>query len=282
MPLSSSLVLSPGALTLLPWFDVPSHGSRDGTGLPAHAQSRATKSCERQRLSQAGQTLVVHHRTSALARAAMQAHAGSPERAPCFPHTLTLVRCGSGLLLMFPGQMWQGTVKGQLLNEPLWDLPQFLTISLQLIRQGVAALAVSLHHFPPLPFPPEPPARSAQTNQLSIKIQMGSFSLESSFSPALTPAFRYVQQPAGRSASPGSGSDCTCPITYSQLSTWFHTQTWHELAHKTQHPHARTALCVCALTKGQERALGSFINSRISLFQLEVTLPECVSGKNAP
>lgn len=120
---------------------------------------------------------------------------------PCFPHTLTLACCNTGLMLMFPGQMWQGTVKGQSLNEPLWDLPQLLTISLQLIRQGIAALAVSLHHFPPLPFPPEPPARSTQTNQLSMKIQIGSLFLESSFSLALTPGFTDTHQPAFLSAS---------------------------------------------------------------------------------
>lgn len=124
----------------------------------------------------------------------MQAHACSPACALCFPQT-HLVCCNTGLMLMFPGQMWQGTVKGQSLNEPLWDLPQLLTISLQLIRQGIAALAVSLHHFLPLPFPPEPPARSTQTNQLSIKIQIGSLFLESSFSPALTPGFTDTRQP---------------------------------------------------------------------------------------
>lgn len=33
-------------------------------------------------------------------------------------------------MLMFPGQLWQGTVKGQSLNDPLGDLPQLLTMSL--------------------------------------------------------------------------------------------------------------------------------------------------------
>lgn len=136
----------------------------------------------------------------------MQAHACSLACAPCFPHTLMLVCCNTGLMLMFPGQMWQGTVKGQSLNEPLWDLPQLLTISLQLIRQGIAALAVSLHHFLPLPFPPEPPARSTQTNQLSIKVQIGSLFLESSFSLALTPGFTDTHQPVFLSASSPSVS----------------------------------------------------------------------------
>lgn len=91
--------------------------------------------------------------------------------------------CDSGLTLMFPGQLWQGTVKGQSLNEPLRDLPQLLTISLPLVRQGSTAHAVSLHHFFPLPFPP---ACSTQTNQLSMKTQTGAFFLESSSSFTLT------------------------------------------------------------------------------------------------
>lgn len=104
-------------------------------------------------------------------------------------HTLLLVCCKTGRMLMFPGQMWQDIVKGQSLNESLWELPPLLTISLQLIRQGITALAVSLHHFLPLPFTPEPPAHSARTNQLSMKIQIGSPFLESSFSLAPTPKF---------------------------------------------------------------------------------------------
>lgn len=136
----------------------------------------------------------------------MQARSCSLACAPCIPHTLMLVCCNTGLMLMFPGQTWQGTVKGQSLNEPLWDLPQLLTISLQLIRQGIAALAVSLHHFLPLPFPPEPPARSTQTNQLSMKIQIGSLILESSFSLALITGFTDTHQPAFLSASSRSVS----------------------------------------------------------------------------
>lgn len=74
-------------------------------------------------------------------------------------HVVPLASCQC-----FQVRCWQGTVKGQSFNEPLWDLPQLLTISLQLIRQGIAALAISLHHFLPLLFPPEPPACS-HTNQ---------------------------------------------------------------------------------------------------------------------
>lgn len=91
--------------------------------------------------------------------------------------------CSSGLMLMFPGQLWPGTVEGQSLNEPLRDLPQLLTISLPLVRQGSTAHAVSLHHFFPMPFPP---ACSTQTNQLSMKTQTGAFFLGSSSSLALT------------------------------------------------------------------------------------------------
>lgn len=181
----------------------------------------------------------------------------SPMQAPGFPHTLRLVHCSTGLTLMFPGQMWQGTVKGQSLNEPLWDLPQLLTISLQLIRQGIAALAVSLHHSPPLPFPPEPPARSTQTNQLSMKIQIGSFFLESSFSLALT----QVSQThinlcffLPLLALPLSG---TCWITYWQLSTHLHIQTRCCFAHKAPTVSICICLCKCALMKTQERDVHS-------------------------
>jgi len=107
-------------------------------------------------------------------------------RALFFLHTLTLGCCKTGQVLMFPGQMWQGIVKGQSLNESLWDLPLLLTISLQLIRQGITALAVSLHHFLPVPFLPEPPAHSMRANQLLMKTQIGTPSPESSFSSAST------------------------------------------------------------------------------------------------
>lgn len=100
---------------------------------------------------------------------------------PALP-ALAALPAPSGLVLMFPGQLWQGTVKGQSLNEPLGDLPQLLRIPLPLVRQGSTAHAVSLHHFFPMPFPP---ACSTQTNQLSMKTQTGAFFLESSSSLAL-------------------------------------------------------------------------------------------------
>ena len=185
------------------------------------------------------------------------ARACSLGRAPCFPHTLTLVCCSTGLMLMFPGQMWQGTVKGQSLNEPLWDLPQLLTIFLQLIRQGIAALAVSLHHFLPLPFPPEPPARSAQTNQLSTKIQIGSLFLESSFSLALTPGFTGTHQHAFLSASSRSVS-VLYMLNYIFIIT--HTPSYPDLVltctEKKKSVSTCMCLCTCALMKAHERELG--------------------------
>ena len=222
-----------GSDFVLPWFNVPSQFSCLGCAVLSYVPERFLPQqrgqvCQqmlgvqplasrRGVFSHAGQTHVTCRRTSALTRAhrhagaRLQAHACLLACAPCFPHTLMLVCCNAGLMLMFPGQMWQGTVKGQSLNEPLWDLPQLLTISLQLIRQGIAALAVSLHHFLPLPFPPEPPARSTQTNQLSMKIQIGSFFLESSFSLALIPGFTDTHQPALLSASSRSVSVVRVP-----------------------------------------------------------------------
>lgn len=157
----------------------------------------------------------------------LQVHTCSLACAPRFPHTLMLACCNTGLMFMFPGQMWQGTVKGQSLNEPLWDLPQLLTISLQLIRQGITALAVSLHHFLPLPFPPEPPACSTQTSQLLMKIQIGSFFLESSFSLALTPSFTDT------STCISFCCFSLCPylvhaeLHIHKLSIHLHIQTWY-------------------------------------------------------
>lgn len=182
----------------------------------------------------------------------MQARACSLACALCFPHTLTLACFNTGLMLMFPGQMWQGTVKGQSLNEPLWDLPQLLTISLQLIRQGIAALAVSLHHFLPLPFPPEPPARSTQTNQLSMKIQIGSFFPKSSFSLALTPSFTGGHQPAFLSASSHPVSVLHMP---NYIFTIKHAPSYPDLVltctKKNQYPHA--CACVCVLLQKRIR-----------------------------
>lgn len=145
--------------------DSSSRSSRDRSGSPS-AGGAATSGC-----CPHGTDTCAVPRTGPLSCAA---HARCPPLPLC---------CNSGLVLMFPGQLWQGTVKGQSLNEPLWDLPQLLTISLPLIRQGSAAHAVSLHHFFPMPFPP---ACSTQTNQLSMKTQTGAFFLESSSSLALT------------------------------------------------------------------------------------------------
>ena len=81
----------------------------------------------------------------------------------CTPwQTHNCIPC-SRLMLMHPGWKWQDIVEGQSFNEPLRDQSWWLTISLQLIRQGNRGpqCFTPSHHPPPHPLLP---ALHKQTN----------------------------------------------------------------------------------------------------------------------
>lgn len=67
---------------------------------------------------------------------------------------------------MYPGWKWQDIVEGQSFNEPLRDQSWWLTISLQLIRQGNRGpqCFTPSHHPPHPPSCPLLPALHKQTN----------------------------------------------------------------------------------------------------------------------